>query len=232
MTKLKHSFGDDGVFWMSYDDFLEQYRTINRVRLFTPNWHIAQCWTCCNIPWTVDYLDTKFQFTLGVQSSVVVVLSQPDDRYYRQLSGRYCYSLHFRIYKVDQTGKEWLIRSMHNSGSDRENTRSVSAEIDELPAGVYDVQLKVTAKRYVKERTAESVILENAAKRKEKLLAVGRRFDFAQSKGNLRALGESLTLRMACLMLYTAHNGTLLTTYSLASQRSRIKGAQSKKLTR
>lgn len=190
ITKLKHKFGNDGVFWISYSDFLKRFQSINRVRLFSSDWQVAQCWTCVNVPWAVDYLDTKFQFTITEKCPVVIVLSQPDDRYFMQLRGRYTYSLHFRVYREDNTAGKWIVRSMHNSGNETDFTRSVSAEIEELEPGTYDVVFKVTASRPVggPTATAEYTILKWATERKQKLLAVGRRFDYAQSKGNLRAM--------------------------------------------
>ncbi|CAK1367505.1 unnamed protein product [Cercospora beticola] len=186
MTKLNHTFGDDGVFWISYKDFLKHFPSINRVRLFDDTWTVSQQWTCVNVPWTVDYLDTKFQITVSEAGSVVVVLAQPDDRYYYGLRGRMLYSLHFRIYKADE--ERWIVRSMHNSGAETLFTRSVSAEIDNLEPDTYDVVFKVTATRSATGMTAEEAIMKYAVNRKEKLLNVGRRFDYAQSKGNLKAM--------------------------------------------
>ncbi|KAM3413668.1 hypothetical protein BST61_g10361 [Cercospora zeina] len=97
------------------------------------------------------------------------------------------YSLHFRIYKADEE-ERWIVRSMHNSGAETLFTRSVSAEIDNLEPGTYDVVFKVTATRSTTGMTAEEAIIKYAVNRKEKLLNVGRRFDYAQSKGNLKAM--------------------------------------------
>ena len=187
MQKLDHTFGDDGVFWISYKDFLKHFPSINRVRLFNKEWQVAQQWTSVSVPWTVSYLDTKFQFTITKKCPVVVVLSQPDDRYYYGLRGRYLYSLHFRVYKEGDEDK-WIVRSMHNSGNETVFTRSVSAEIEDLEPGTYNVVFKITAVRSQGSATAEEAILKYAVERKEKLLHVGRRFDYAQSKGNLRAM--------------------------------------------
>ena len=187
MRKLDHTFGDDGVFWISYKDFLKHFPSINRVRLFNKDWQIAQSWTSVNVPWTVDYLDTKFQFTLNKKCSVVIVLSQPDDRYFYGLRGRYLYSLHFRVYKEGEEDR-WIVRSMHNSGNETVFTRSVSAEIEDLEPGTYDVLFKVTTVRSQGAQTAEESVLKYAVERKEKLLHVGRRFDYALSKGNLKAM--------------------------------------------
>lgn len=183
MIKLDHTFGDDGIFWISYKDFLKEFPCINRVRLFNKDWKVAQQWTCVNVPWTVDYLDTKFEITVTERGPLVVVLSQPDTRYFYGLAGRYLYSLHFRVYK--EGSDTYLFRSMHNSGNGAVHTRSVSAELDDVEPGNYSVIFKVTAVRIVSATSAEA-IEKYAVDRKEKLLDVGRKFDYAQSKGNLR----------------------------------------------
>lgn len=191
MTKLKHTFGDDGVFWMSYKDFLKHFPCINRVRLFDDSWTIGQQWTCVDVPWTVDYMDSKFQFTVSERGPVVIVLAQPDDRYFYGLRGRYLFSLHFRVYKEGEDSR-WIVRSMHNSGNETVFTRSVSAEIEDLEPGTYDVVFKITTYRNSSFSTAEEAILKYAVDKKKKLLDVGRRFDYAQSKGNLRAMEKEV----------------------------------------
>lgn len=184
MMKLDHTFGDDGIFWISYKDFLKEFPHINRVRLFNKDWKVAQQWTCVDVPWTVDYLDTKFEITVTERGPLVVVLSQPDNRYFYGLAGRYFYSLHFRVYK--EGSDTYLFRSMHNSGNGAVHTRSVSAELDDVEPGKYSVIFKVTAVRIGTTTSAEA-IEKYAVDRKEKLLDVGRKFDYAQSKGNLRS---------------------------------------------
>lgn len=81
---------------------------------------------------------------------------------------------------------------MHNSGNDTIATRSVSAEIEDLEPGTYIVLFKVTPARSRRLRiTQEEAIMKYAVDRKEKLLDVGRRFDYAATKGNLRAMEEN-----------------------------------------
>jgi len=76
MQKLEHKFGDDGIFWMSYDDLMKKYQLFDRTRLFSDDWKVTQQWNSVTVPWNVDYNNTKFSFTLDKKSHVVIVLSQ------------------------------------------------------------------------------------------------------------------------------------------------------------
>ena len=101
MQKLDHRFGDDGAFWMSYDDLLKKYQTFDRTRLFDEDWKVTQQWTSLTVPWSVDYHDTKFSFTLEKRAPVVIVLSQLDGRYFCGLEGQYSFELSFRVHKAE-----------------------------------------------------------------------------------------------------------------------------------
>lgn len=87
--------------------------------------------------------------------------------------------------------ERFLVRSMHNSGAETVFMRSVSPELDDLEPGKYFVIFKVTACRSAGYPTADEVINKYSIERKQKLLHVGRRFDLAQSKGDLQGLEES-----------------------------------------
>ncbi len=76
MQLLNHKFGDDGMFWISYEDLLRNYSSFDRTRLFGSDWHITQQWTTVDVPWTADYNKTKFNITLKKRSPIVIVLSQ------------------------------------------------------------------------------------------------------------------------------------------------------------
>lgn len=76
IQKLNHKFGDDGSFWILYEDLLKKYQVFDRTRLFSDQWKATQSWAALNVPWTVDYHDTKFSFTLEKKAQVVLVLSQ------------------------------------------------------------------------------------------------------------------------------------------------------------
>lgn len=177
--------GDDGTFFISYQDFLKFYPVIDRIRLIGPEWTVTQQWTSVQVPWTVDYLDTSFKLTVTKKGPVVLVLSQPDVRYFKGLSGRYKYSLHFRLYKDGED--TYLLRSMDQSG----NMRSCNAET-ELEPGTYELLLKITAERFDEKKTPEQVIRDFKDERREKILNVGKSFDLAHSKGKLRDLEKTL----------------------------------------
>jgi hypothetical protein len=184
MKELKHTFGDDGIFWISYPDFLRFYPEIDRIRLIGSEWTVTQQWTAVKIPYTADYLDTSFTLSVEEEGPVVLVLSQPDDRYYQGMVGRYSYDLHFRLYKDGE--ETYLLRSMETAGS----SRSCSAEL-ELEPGNYTILIKVTATRYASDKTPEEVIKQFRETRRDKLIAVGKSFDAIHSKGRLRAMEEN-----------------------------------------
>lgn len=187
MKELDHTFGDDGIFWISYKDFLKFYPEIDRIRLIGPEWTVTQQWTAVSVPWTADYLDTSFSLEVTKAGPVVLILSQPDDRYFQGLTGRFTFDLHFRLYMDGEA--TYLLRSMAKSGS----SRSCSAELD-LEPGKYTILVKVTADRYDSGRTAEEVIRDFREARRDKLLAVGKSFDAIHEKGRLREMEETEAL--------------------------------------
>jgi hypothetical protein len=178
MQKLNHKFGDDGVFWIHYNDLLSHYQHFDRTRLFGPEWTVSQQWTSVNVPWSVDYLDTKFKIKLAKSGPVVIVLSQLDDRYYQGLEGEYEFNLQFRLHKDDE--EEYIVRS----NGTYYMKRSVSTELT-LEAGNYTVLLKIKATR-VPNPTPDEVIRATCTKRREKLLATGLSYDLAHAKGQFR----------------------------------------------
>lgn len=76
LKKLNHRFGDDGLFWMSYDDLLSTFLYMHRTRLFDKQWTVVQQWTSVQVSWVTGYLQTKFLIEIKKPSLVVVVLSQ------------------------------------------------------------------------------------------------------------------------------------------------------------
>ena len=179
MELLNHRFGDDGQFWISYEDLLREYSEFDRTRLFGSDWQITQQWTTVDVPWSADYNKTKFRVTLTERSPVVIVLSQLDDRYYRGLEGQYRFELHFRLDKDGES--EYIVRSHGNYSM----SRSVSTDL-ELDPGTYSVLMKITARRYQACDTAEDIIRKNVKMRQNKLIQTGLAYDLAHAKGEIR----------------------------------------------
>jgi hypothetical protein len=73
---MNHTFGDDGIFWMSYEDMLETFLFLHRTRLFDEKWTVIQQWTSVNISWVTGYLQTKFLIEVTKSGTVVIVLTQ------------------------------------------------------------------------------------------------------------------------------------------------------------
>lgn len=179
MQLLDHKFGDDGMFWISYEDLLRRYSSFDRTRLFGPDWLITQQWTTIDVPWTADYNNTKFSITLTKRSPVVITLSQLDDRYFKGLEGQYIFQLHFRLEKDGE--HDYIVRS-HGNYSMR---RSVSTDL-ELDPGTYSVLMKITATRWTFKKPVEDVIRTNCKNRQNKLIQVGLSYDLAHAKGVIK----------------------------------------------
>ena len=188
MHKLDHRFGDDGAFWMSYEDLLRKYQTFDRTRLFSEEWKVTQQWTSLTIPWTVDYQDTKFLFTLEKKAPVVIVLSQLDGRYFSGLEGQYNFKLSFRVHKAGE--EDYIVRSHGNYWM----RRSVTAEL-ELEMGEYHVLMKVEAVKNDGCLLVEEVVRKNAKERRDKLLRTGLSYDLAHTKGQLSETDEEKKAR-------------------------------------
>ena len=190
LQKLGHRFGDDGAFWISYKELLRKYQNFDRTRLFGPDWKVTTIWTTLSVPWTIEYHDTKFAFTLAKPGPVVIVLSQLDDRYFRGLEGKYEFSLAFRVHKGGQD--DYLVRTQ---GSYRMR-RSVNVELN-LDAGEYLVLVKIDALRYDDTLPPEAVMRNNAKTRREKLLRIGLAYDLAHGKAKIVETVEEKAAREA-----------------------------------
>ncbi|KAH7313806.1 hypothetical protein B0I35DRAFT_435889 [Stachybotrys elegans] len=190
LERLGHSFGDDGEFWISYEDLLRKYQAFERTRLFDEQWRVTQVWTTLNVPWAADYHDTHFSFSISEPGPVVLVLAQLDERYFRGLEGQYRFELGFRLHKAGH--QEYMVRSQ----KPYRMRRSANMEL-ELEAGDYDVRVKVEATRYETKMPIHEVIRKNVKNRREKLTRIGIAYDLAHSKGRLVETEEEKQLREA-----------------------------------
>jgi Calpain family cysteine protease len=76
MKKLDYKFGDDGQFWISYQDIFTKFTYLNRTRLFDSSWITVQQWTSVNVAFVSGYMTTKFLVEVTQPGIVVIVLSQ------------------------------------------------------------------------------------------------------------------------------------------------------------
>ncbi|TGO63012.1 hypothetical protein BOTNAR_0106g00080 [Botryotinia narcissicola] len=174
---LNHKFGNEGIFWMPYEDFLDLYDEIWRTRIFHCdwfNWHVAQHWTTVNVSWSDDYNETSFHFTIPVPTTTVIVLSQLDTRYFGGLTGQYTYYLSFQLHKP---GQKCQIARGYSSGD-----RSAATEVF-LEAGTYEVYLKITGYRDDSLPRVEDIVKDNWLARRDKLIQIGLKHDMAYVKG-------------------------------------------------
>lgn len=190
LQKLDHKFGDDGSFWISYDDLLRKYQAFDRTRLFSPEWKVASIWTTLDVSWTLDYHDTKFAFSLSKSGPVVIVFSQLDERYFKGLEGQYRFELSFRVHKAGE--EDYVVRSQNYYRMNR----SVNVELD-LNAGDYVVVVKVDAQRNEHIMPVEEVVRAHAKERREKLVRIGQAYDLAHAKGKIIETEEEKEAREA-----------------------------------
>ena len=179
MALLDHKFGNDGVFWISYDDLLKKYQHFDRTRIFGSEWHVTQCWTSLSVSWSAEYHSTKFSLVLKEKAPVVIVLAQLDDTYFSGLEGGYGFDLHFRLESDEKEDEnDYIVRSNGNYAM----ARSVSTDI-ELEKGTYSVLMRITATRHTDKEHLEDVLPVYAATRREKLIQMGLSYDLAHAKG-------------------------------------------------
>ena len=175
IKELGHTFGDDGVFWIRFEDLLRKYDVIWRTRLFSDEWNVTQQWSSLAIPWAGEYQDAKFEVVLAQDAPVAIVLSQLDDRYFMGFEGQYRFQLSFRLHKAGED--DYIMRTY----GEFYGQRSTSVET-ELEAGTYEVRLKISAYRSSNAAKVEDVVKSNWLIRREKLLRIGLSYDLAHAK--------------------------------------------------
>ncbi|KAG0278841.1 hypothetical protein BGZ95_002990 [Linnemannia exigua] len=98
IAKLKFEDKNDGRFWMPYKDFLRIFTTLDRCRVFDATWSVASSW----IPYNVSPRSSgHYEFELTKASKTVIVLNQPDTRYYGSFEADFENTLSFHIYNSD-----------------------------------------------------------------------------------------------------------------------------------
>ncbi|KAF8799617.1 cysteine proteinase, partial [Phlegmacium glaucopus] len=137
--KLGHTSGDDGQFVMEYSDWLECFAQIDRTILFDSTWMMSSQWLHVPVPplpvaWS--YGDVTFTFSLPGPSATIIVLSQLDSRYYRDVAGLASWTMDFTLVK------EGRGEPIAESGHSDFNLRSVHLEVD-LEAGNYIVYVRL-----------------------------------------------------------------------------------------
>ncbi|CAH0057488.1 unnamed protein product [Clonostachys solani] len=177
ITRLEHEFGDDGVFWMTLEDTLSNFKWLHRTRLFDERWTVAQHWTSTPVSWIPGYLQTKFLVEVEKEGTAVIVLSQLDERYYQALEGPYAFSMEFLIRSVDSPA---ILGQARCSNHDPAN-RAINCEVY-LKPGKYEVLPKVHAERYPGRPPVEDVIKKYAIQNPRKLQQLGMQHDIAHAK--------------------------------------------------
>ncbi|KAF3939988.1 Calpain-8 [Dactylella cylindrospora] len=185
IEQLEHKFGDDGSFWMSYNDFLRTFRIIDRTRLFDSSWSVTSSWVSEPVEWENTYSKNRFQITVPEKAKVIIVLQQLDDRYFKGLEGEYVFDLHFRVHRPEEP--DYFIRSRANCLM----WRSVSCEV-ELEAGVWDVAYKITATKSDDKKSVEETVKETSVANRRKFLQVGMSYDLAHAKGRVVVRSDEL----------------------------------------
>ncbi|KAF7542310.1 hypothetical protein G7Z17_g11688 [Cylindrodendrum hubeiense] len=191
IQKLRHEFGDDGIFWMSYDDVLEHFKWIYRTRLFDQRWTVVQQWTSIGVSWLTGYLKKRFIIEVKEEGMVVIVLSQLDDRYFRDLKGQYDFTLQFLLKSINSTTPICHVKSVHTW-----DRRSINCEIN-LEPGTYEVVPNITAERDEDIPTVEKIVKAGADRNPQKLRQVGLQYDLAHAKGGVLDEDDELQKKRA-----------------------------------
>ncbi|KAF9529607.1 hypothetical protein CPB83DRAFT_852411 [Crepidotus variabilis] len=139
LPEIGHHFGDDGQFMMEYSDWLECFAQIDKTILFNDTWSMSSHWlqvSCYSSLTAWSYGEVSFVFSLSGSSKTVIVLSQLDQRYFRDISGQAIWSMDFTLVKEGET--EPIAASVHSASG----MRDVHLET-ELKEGKYVVYVRL-----------------------------------------------------------------------------------------
>ncbi|EXL65327.1 hypothetical protein FOPG_18437 [Fusarium oxysporum f. sp. conglutinans race 2 54008] len=175
INALHHEFGDNGIFWMTYEDAMENFDYMYRTRLLRHGWTMAQKWMSTLVPWLPGFLKKKFIIDLKDKSTVIIVLSQLDDRYFPGLQGEYDFTLHFLLRPIISKIDICRVSPCHLGDG-----RSINCELT-LETGTYEVIPKIIAERNGLGPVEETVKLA-ASRNPQKLRQVGLQYDLGYAK--------------------------------------------------
>ncbi|KAH9909929.1 hypothetical protein F4778DRAFT_713430 [Xylariomycetidae sp. FL2044] len=193
LKKLDHQPGDDGVFWMRYEDMLDKFMWIHRTRLFDEKWTVVQKWMSANVAWVTGYLRDKFVIEVRQRGLVVIVLAQLDGAYFKGFEGQYRFELHFVLQAVDAEDGDYLcsVQPVH-----KWENRTVSCEL-ELEPGRYEVVPKIMATRNKRAKPVEEVVRRFAERNPQKFKQIGMQYDLAHAKAGVPNEDEILQRKRA-----------------------------------
>ena len=155
------------------------FKWVHRTRLFDARWTVVSAWASASISWVTGFLRKKFRVEVKKSGTVVVVLSQLDDRYFVGLEGQYYFELHFVLQREGEKDGEHVCgaRQVH-----KWENRSISCEVD-LEAGVYEVVPKITStRRSGGVKSVEEMVQKYAEENPQKVRQVGTQYDLAHAK--------------------------------------------------
>ncbi|CAG8485891.1 17883_t:CDS:2 [Cetraspora pellucida] len=131
MKKLEYKFGNNGAFWMTYEDFLLHWEVIDMCRLFDSNWHVYSTWINYNV---IPRSAGKFNLYIKEKGEYMIVLQQRDDKYFHD-PPKFRYQLKFRLYEQGKINYDYKIRSRLSVPY---GTRSTNLKVD-LEPGSYEI---------------------------------------------------------------------------------------------
>ncbi|KAE8867705.1 hypothetical protein PTNB29_01616 [Pyrenophora teres f. teres] len=190
LKKLDHKFGDDGLFWMSYEEMLKRFELLDRTRLFDDTWTVVQHWTSVSVAWVTGYMNTKFSVEIKKTGPTVFVLCQLDDRYFKGIQGKYHFDLHFILQGKGAGPGDHIVRAR---GAWFGN-RTISAEAN-LEPGIYEVVPKIEASRDAYAPEVHEVVKKLASSNPQKLRQIGLNYDIAHAKGTFETDKEAAELK-------------------------------------
>ncbi|KAJ3247153.1 hypothetical protein HDU77_008703 [Chytriomyces hyalinus] len=164
MQILNHTFGDDGKFWMEYNDVLRQFDYLGKGTLFDNTWSVNKSHAELQASFPAEFSPTVFDVSVNQDGPAFIVLSQVDSRYFFRLEGEYKYDLTFKILEL-VPGDDGTVREADFAHPPTTTfsflSRSTFIEFPHLPKGNYRIYPKVMAEAMHKAKSLDEVITEN-----------------------------------------------------------------------